>query len=325
MIFLNDQKIGMQLSVRLLTLLLCLPMHFYNHATTYEELSQIEVVCEKSSRQCLLSLESALISTATKSRPWYRLKLLQLEALFTLQQFDKLTNEIDPLLTYDALPVSFSVYVYLYHAKLSYGRGEVTTAKVYLNKAVNLLTEINEKSPKPMRLIEIANLQISMRDFELANTTLLKLELKFKNRYHPIFKRELYANLGHVAYFRDNKELHLEYREKSLNWALKTNNNQQIGIAHNNFAWAYQDIGNYKFAEQHYSQAVKYAEMEQDEINGSISQLRLIEVVLLQEKFDKALTLFNLLPTRAAGNNDSERHNELYRKLKLRLKDNQKN
>jgi len=308
-------------SARLITLCICLLIHSNNNATTYEELAIIETVCQKSSHQCLLSLDSALTTSPLKSRQWYRLKLLQLEAFFTLQQFDKLNSEIDILLTYDVLPISFSVYVYLYHAKLNYGESDITTAKEYLDKAVNLLTEINDKYPKPMRLIEIANLQISMKDFERAKQTLVQLELKFSARYHPIFKRELYANLGHVAYFQDDHSQHLQYRRQSLKWALEANNNQQVGVAYNNLAWAFQKIGSYEDAEKNYSQAIKFAQMEQDDINGSISQLRLTEVFLLQGKIEKALKIFNQLPSSSAGNYDSERHNELYRKLKLNLKE----
>ncbi len=321
MIFFKYRSKQIILLTKLITLGLCLLVHSNNNATTYEELAKIETVCQKSSRQCLLSLENTLTSSTAKTRKWYRLKLMQLDAFFTLQQFDKLSSEIDILLTYDELPISFSMYVYLYHAKLNYGAHEITTAKEYLNKAVNLLTEINEKYPKPMRLIEIANLQISMRDFEQAKQTLLQLELKFSTRYHPIFKRELYANLGHVAYFQSNDSLHLKYRKNSLTWALKAENNQQVGIAYNNLAWAFQKIESYENAEHNYNQAIKFAQMEQDDINGSISLLRLVEVLLLQEKVDKASKSFNLLATRTAGNFDSERHNELYRKLKLSLKE----
>lgn len=305
---------------KLLTLCLGLLISCNNHATTYEEFAKIESVCQKSSGQCLFSLENALADSTSRSRQWYRLKLLQLDALFILQQFKKLSEEIDALLTYDELPINFSVYVYIYHAKLNYGKGQISTAKKYLSKAVNLLTSINDKYPKPMRLIEIANLQISMKDFEQAKSTLLQLELKFQDRYHPLFKRELYANLGHVALFQGDEALHVKYRERSLKWALKANNNQQVGIAYHNLAWAFQKAENYKYAEQHYSQAIKFSRIEQDDINGSISQLRLIEVILLQGKVDKALKFFNQLPTRPADNGYSKQYNKLYLKIKLRLK-----
>jgi len=53
-----------------------------------------------------------------------------------------------------------------------------------------------------MRLIEIANIQAAMKEHTLAKNTLLQLERKFEGKYHPIFKRELYANLGHIAVFQ---------------------------------------------------------------------------------------------------------------------------
>jgi len=320
MIFFKYQNKQISFPKKLLTLCLSLLVHLNNNATTYEELAKIETICQQSSRQCLLSLDSALTSSTIKSRQWSRLKLLQLDALFTLQQFKELADEVDILLTYDGLPINFSVYVYLYHAKLSYGEKKLTTAREFLNKAVNLLTEINDKYPKPMRLIEIANLQVSMRDYEQANKTLLQLAQKFKDRYHPIFKRELYANLGHVAYFQEDIALHLQYRKESLKWALRANNNQQVGIAYNNLAWAFQKAENYEYAEKNYALAIKIAQMEQDYINGSISQIRLVEVVLLQNDIEKALKLFKQLPLRPNNKNPSEHYNKLYQKLKLKLK-----
>jgi len=60
--------------------------------------------------------------------------------------------------------------------------------------------------------------------------------------------------------------------------------------------------------------------MEQDYINGSISQIRLVEVVLLQNDIEKALKLFKQLPLRPNNKNPSEHYNKLYQKLKLKLK-----
>lgn len=321
MIFYKSQFKQLSFPTKLLTLCIGLLYLGDNNATSYDELAKIESACQRSSSQCLLLLNDALTSSTTKSRQWYRLKLLQLDAFFTLQQLEELSSELETLLTYDTLPVNFSIYVYIYHAKLLYGTKDISAAKEFLTKAVSLLTQLNDKYPKPMRLIEIANLQTSLKDYEQAKETLLQLELKFESRYHPVFKRELYANLGHVAYRQDDKVMHLKYREKSLNWALKANNNQQVGIAHNNFAWAYQQAGSYKEAEQHYNQAIEFAQKEQDDVNGSISQLRLVDVVLLQGDIDRATLLFKQLPVKSAGYYDSKRHSELYQNLKLKLKE----
>jgi len=316
MIFLQSQGKVAFFPTKLLIFSLCVFISNHCTATTYDELADIGRVCKSSPDRCLLSLDDALSSSPPNSRQWYHLKQLQLDAFFTLQQFKKLSDEIDTLLTKDSLPINFSVYVYLYHAKLSFGENQLLQAHEYLDKAVNLLTQINDKYPKPMRLIEIANLQVSLKDYGLAKDTLMQLELKFENRYHPTFKRELYANLGHVAYFQEDKILHIKYRKQSLKWALRANNNQQVGIAHNNLAWAYQQTRDYKLAEKNYTKAVKFAQREKDFINGSISQLRLVEVVLLQGKEDKALTLFNELSAGAADNYTSVQHKELYHKLK---------
>ena len=247
------------LPTKLLTLGLTLFTYGSSNATTYDELAKIDSVCLSSASQCLLLLDDALISSPTYSRQWYRLKLHQLDAFFTLQQLNNLSAEIDALLTNTTLPINFSVYVYIYYAKLSYLKEDIKPAKEYLNRAVNLLTKINDKYPKSLRLIEIANLQTSIKDYEQAKKTLLQLELQFKGKYHPIFKRELYANLAHIANFQEDNLLQIKYRKKSLKWALRANNNQQVGIAYYNFAWAYQKVGDYKKSEKYYTQAIKFA------------------------------------------------------------------
>lgn len=302
-----------------LTLCLYFLTPSYSNATTYDELAKIKLICESSSNQCLLVLDDALTSSTSKSRQWYRLKILQLDALFTLQHLEKLSLEIELLRSDNTLPMNLSVYVYIYHAKLNYGNKDIKPTRDYLDKAVNLLTLINDKYPDPIKLIEIANLQISLKEYEQAKATLLQLEQKFEDRYHPLFKRELYANLGHIAYFQDDKLLHIKYREKSLKWAKAVKNKQQVGVAYNNVALAYKKAREYKKAEKNYISAISIAESEQDMMNGSISKLKLIEVIFLQGNIEKALTLFNQLPRNTEGNHRSAQYDKLYKGLILTL------
>lgn len=114
----------------------------------------------------MLVLDDALVSSTSKSRQWYRLKILQLDALFTLQHLEKLSLEIELLRSDNSLSMNLSVYVYIYYAKLSYRNKDIKPARDYLDKAVSLLTLINDKYPDPIRLIEIANLQISLKEYE---------------------------------------------------------------------------------------------------------------------------------------------------------------
>jgi tetratricopeptide (TPR) repeat protein len=308
------------LPTKLLTLCLSLFTYCQSHATTYDELAKIDNVCLSSASQCLLLLDDALVTSPAKSRQWYRLKLLQLDAFFTLQQLKNLSTEIDTLLIDTSLPINFSVYVYIYYAKLNHAKDNIEPAKKYLDKAVLLLKELNNKYPKPMRLIEIANLQTAMKDYDQAKLTLLQLELKFKGKYHPIFKRELYANLGHVANFQQDIALHVKYRKKSLKWALRANNIQQVGIAYYNLARAYQKAEYYEHAEDYYLQAINSAQLTQDDISSDLSQLRLIEVVILQGEIEQALILFNKLPESAVSHGALKHHNVLYQQLKTSLK-----
>jgi tetratricopeptide (TPR) repeat protein len=288
-------------------------------STTYNELAKIDQTCIDSSSQCLLEVETALLTSLNESRQWYRLKLLKLDALFNLQKVDQLSTEINALLTLKTRPINFSVYVYIYHAKILNSIKDNTLAKKYIEKAINLLKQINDKYPDPMRLIEIANIQLSMKEYTLAKSTLLQLEQKFEGKYHPIFKRELYANLGHIAVFQKDHALHVTYREKSLKWALSVNNNQQIGIAYYNLARAYSSANRYELAQESYENSITYATIEKDTIIAYTSQLRLVELFLLQGESDKAFKLFNQLPALSVDNKLSVYFKALHHELKLKL------
>jgi len=202
MIFFRFNSRQIFFPARLFALCLYLFTCGYCNSTTYNELAKIDQTCISSSSQCLLNVETALLTSMNESRQWYRLKLFQLDALFNLQKFDQLSAEINTLLTLKTRPINFSVYVYIYHAKILNSKKETSLAKIYIEKAINLLEKINDKYPDPMRLIEIANIQAAMKEHTLAKNTLLQLERKFEGKYHPIFKRELYANLGHIAVFQ---------------------------------------------------------------------------------------------------------------------------
>ncbi|MCW8833053.1 MAG: hypothetical protein OQK09_11315 [Colwellia sp.] len=289
-----------------------------------EEINKIETICQQSTPQCLALLEVGLNDSQEYSRQWYRFKQLRLVALFELQRLELLQQEINQWLVAigepnNDIPPSFAVYIYIYHAKLLVGIADDKEVNLYLNKAVNLLSDINSKLPSPLRLIEIANLQISMHEFEKAKLTLLSLESKFKERHNPIFKQELYANLGHIAWQQDDKNLHIEYRQKSLKWALEAPNTQQKSVAHINLAFAYQKAELFKDAEINYRASLKFAELIDDDRTCESARLRLLEVVYLQDKIEQAKSLFNNFP-RDFESQITTKHNQvLYQELKAKL------
>jgi hypothetical protein len=210
--------------------LFCLPSKA--NALSKDELSKIEETCLQSSPECLAYLEVGLNTSPPHSRQWFRFKQLRLFNLFDLNKWTLLQQEVNYWLLAENMPTNFAVYVYIYHAKLKLGEQSTAEYTHYLTKATNLLNEINTKSFSPLRLIEIANLQIALQNYAQAKETLLQLDKKFSKRDYPLFKQELYANLGHIALKEEAHDEHIHYRQESLKWTLKTPNQQQIEIAY---------------------------------------------------------------------------------------------
>jgi len=293
----------------------------YADSLSKDELTKIEEACLQSSPECLAYLEVGLNTSEPQSRQWFRFKQLRLFNLFDLQKWSLLRQEVDYWLLADNLPPNFAVYVYIYHAKLSINDQSSGEHTRYLTKATNLLSEINAKSFSPLRLIEIANLQIALKNYAQAKQTLLQLDKKFSKRDYPIFKQELYANLGHIAIKEKRHDEHIQYRKKSLAWTLKTPNKQQIAVAYTNLAWAYQAVGQFKKAEENYKISINYSQSAQDDNTAIRSQMRLTQVLYLQGMKAQAKELFSYLSTNFYSKLTSEGNQALYQELKTQLAD----
>ncbi len=291
----------------------------YADSLNNDELKNIEATCQQSSPQCLAYLEIGLNGSQPHSRQWFRFKQLRLFNLFDLQKLPQLKQEVNYWLFADNMPPNFAVYVYIYHAKLSSADGLSNESTTYLNKATNLLNDINIKSFSPLRLIEIANLQISLKSYSQAKQTLLQLEEKFSQRDYPNFKKELYANLGHISWHQKDHKQHVFYRIKSLEWSLKTPNKQQIAVAYNNLAFAYKNDKQYNKAEISYLQSIKYAKLALDDRTLESTSLNLIKVLLLQKKLTQARDTFEKLSESFVEDIQLKRNKKLYEKLKVQL------
>ena len=284
-----------------------------------EELADIESTCLISSPACLVHLEEGLNSSEPRSRQWFRFKQLRLINLFDLQKWELLKKEVNVWLLDEKMPPNFAVYVYIYHAKLHANDKSTQEFSFYLTKATNLLSEINSKSFSPLRLIEIANLQISHRKYAQAKETLLQLEIQFSQRDYPIFKQELYANLGHIALVEKKYNEHVQYRLKSLTSTLKTDNAQQISIAYTNLAYAFQLVKDYKKSKENYELSIKYSEKSLDDNTTIRSKMRLVQVLLLLNEKVEAEKIFTKLSTTFTYQVTSKSNLPLYQELKTAL------
>ena len=235
------------ISSALIDLVLASALIFFSNNSQATE-PNIHKACETNPRQCLLDISLKLNEVPYQRRVWFQYKLYQLDALFELLRLEALYEEVIPWVNADDIPLKFKISVEIYYAKLLRGNNDLKKSEVYLERAINTLQEVNEVSPDPMLEVQIANTLNSLERYQQGYDLLKPLEDKYRDRYMPEFKHELYENLGHFAYRLGDFEQHLQYRLKAQNWAKEYSNQVQIAISTYNIARAYQMLSKYEEA-----------------------------------------------------------------------------
>jgi tetratricopeptide (TPR) repeat protein len=268
------------LRTTILLLVLCLPV-----TKVYAIKSEsIDKLCQRSPAECLEQVDFELKSVQQKSRLWLRLMQFKLTSLFILQHSDELYKETKHLINDEDLPIPFQVTLYMYYAKSLLGRGELKEGKRYIHKAKAQLAIMNGAYPSPIKLIEIANLQMFIGELPEAYASLNALKDKYQHSNNPHFMMELYGHLGHVAKKLGYDDEALEHWNTAAPWSYKYGNEQQIAVVHFNLARVQQEAQQYSLAEKNYASAIKHAEIAIDLVKAAHAQLYLAEVKLIKEK-----------------------------------------
>jgi tetratricopeptide (TPR) repeat protein len=275
----------------ILLLVLCLPVT-KSYAIKGYSLGEI---CQTSPSQCLEKVNAELKFAKKKSRVWFSLMQFKLSSLFMLQHSDELYRETKRWIHEDDLPVPFQVTLYMYYAKSILAHGDIEQGKQYIYKAKQQLALMHEVYPSPIKLIEIANLQMFIGELPEAYASLNALKDKYKNSQNPHFMMELFGHLGHVARQLGYYEQALEHWHTAVPWSHKYGNEQQIATIYFNLAGAQQDLQQYLLAEKSYVAAIKHAKIALDMVKATHAQLHLAEVKLLLGEKDKAKALLLLV------------------------------
>ena len=277
------------------------------NAQADEHKNDIHVLCEQSPAQCLENIDLYLAKEAHRSRIWFQYKLYQLDALFELMRHEVLYDEVSHWVTEDNIPLKFKISAHIYYAKLLQGNNANEQAFAYLEKAISTLRDVNDVSPDPMLLVQIANALNSLGRYQQGYDLLIPLVAKYQNRYMPKFKHELNENLGHFAYRLGDLQGHLQYRLQALEWASKLANKVQVAISTYNVARAYQMLTDYDQAFEYFLIAENMAAMGERDQNmiwfrraemylaqGNVEQAKqAFERVNRQSDFDIYIQLFN--------------------------------
>jgi tetratricopeptide (TPR) repeat protein len=277
--------------IPILLLVLYLPIAKSNEIKS----ESIGNVCQISPADCLEKVNVELKSVKEKSRLWFSLMQFKLTSLFTLQHTDELYEETKRWIHDEDLPVPFQVTLYMYYAKSCIYYGDKDEGKRYIYKAKEQLAMMNGAYPSPIKLIEIANLQMYIGEFSEAYASLNTLKIKYKNSQNPHFMMELHAHLGHLARNLGYFDEALVHWNTTVPWSYKYGNEQQIATVLFNLAQAQNHKKQYALAEENYLKTIIHAEKAKDVIKASHARLYLAKIKLSSGDKNQAKSLFLMI------------------------------
>ena len=246
--------------------------------------SNIHKICETSLSRCLDQIDAQLNSVPKQSRVWFQYKLYQYNALFQLVKLEQLKQEIDPWIDVEDIPLKFKINVYFYHAKLLVNDGKAELTRQYLNQTIDLLTSISQLYTDPMMTIQIANSLNYLGENQQGYDMLKALDKKFFDRNDPLFKLELYENLGHFSWRLGYFDEHIELRLKALDAAKKSLNKQDYAVAIYNVGRAYQMVDAYEDAFEYFKKSRKWFLAEKDSYGAELALMRQAQLAMKQQK-----------------------------------------
>ncbi|QOL24496.1 tetratricopeptide repeat protein [Thalassotalea sp. LPB0316] len=275
----------------------------------------IQEVCISSQLKCLTEIDQRQPLTRPQSFEWYQMEMLRQQSLFELERFDELIAVLAPWQNYDNLPHSFALSVAIHKAKMQLMLGDKVSAHNELNYAVNVLSEITNFNGNPMLIVMMANALLVMDEYDKGYQTLVALEAKYQRSPDPLLKREMYANLGHLASRLKKHEESIAYRKLSLEGAEGVGNTQQVGVAHFNLAAAYAETEQYFEAITHYQHAIDSARQSFDQQMGTKAKIRLIECYLAIGNYANAKEVIATINLYNIAKYDEQRYQALLEQL----------
>lgn len=276
----------------------------------------IESVCSTSPIDCLTRIDSELSNENQSQLVKYDLLQYRFVALFNLQRNKSLLQETSKWLSHDNLPISFKITVYIYHAKSLRSFGESKKTKIYAEKAIALLKQMNEIFPSPMRLVELANLTMQYGEVQQAYSMLSKLTVKFKDSKNALFKTELHGNLGHAAAKLQKYQEAKQHWQKALYWGDIVGNKQQQGVIRYNLADIYQQLAQLNTATLYFEKALLFSQQAQDTKKGLLIRFRLSQLYVKQKMNCQAYQLINSIEKSALPLSKQQAYDTLIKNLK---------
>ena len=281
------------------------------------QLSSIANTCLVSPYACLENVDEILLSISPKSRIYFELLQYKFEALFNLQRLDELYNETKIWLNKPDLPLPFRITNAIYFAKSSFNKGDGSEARKSYQLAKSLLAEMNDAYPSPLRLVQFANLQMQLKEYQAAYTLLSGLAAKYKNSPDTRFMMELHGNLGHCANQMGNYQQALIHWQDTLIWSEKFGNQQQLAVVLFNLADVYFTLEKYQEAEEINSRSIEIATIAKDVVKKNHAMLHLAQTYIKLAKYCQAKRWFAMVNEDKLPINEQQSYQEIKAQVKI--------
>lgn len=285
-------------------------------ANASEHFSDHESYClNYKAENCYALLQSRLKEVSLHSKQWYKIKSYQLDYYYDKREFKALEQVLTPLVDLPKAPDVFKVQVYFYYAKVLGYFGKKQQAKHYADLAITKLEKIYHVFEDPMRMLELANLQHVFGEGEKAYQILLLAGNRFAKRADPIFHFELNSNKGHIFYSARDFKKAARFYQLALDWVTLTEHPSKISVALGNLARAYQNLGEYQLAKEHFLAIAPHFNPDPNDIHKAIYILRTAEVCWQLRNFEDALHYLKKVNHKVLG----EDHSTLFMHLSHQL------
>ncbi len=272
-------------------------VHGADNKTISKQVSEVSAICLTSPFDCLTNVDEVLQALPPNSRMYFEVLQYKFEALLNLQKMDILYQESKQWLNKPNLPFLFQISNAIYFAKAALRMGDKAASVDSYLFAKSLLGQMNKEYPSPIRMVQFANLQMQLDEFQQAYELMLTLKKKYQNSPDSYFMLELHGNLGHAANNLGYTEAALIYWQEAVKWAKIYANKQQIAVTLFNLADIHEQLKQYPQAVEHFKQARAVALNAGDEVKANQANYHLVRVLIKQEKFCQANSLYTEVNT----------------------------
>jgi tetratricopeptide (TPR) repeat protein len=260
-------------------------------SSLFAQSNTISSACDMPSKYCLTWVTGELGNIKPNSMQWYSLKLMQLDSLMTIKELTLLKQQLSKFNDNLNLPPMFSTHLNIYKAKLYLIDGNEEQAKTLLTRSLENLQQLNQSFYSPMRIINIANLMHSLKQYDQSLALLERVEREFQKSRDLYLKLELYGNLGHVHKYLNNYDKAIIYYGKSLKFAMELGVEQQIAVLHEHVGQMYKATDQTELAELSFINALAHAKKDARDSTINHAKIILAFFYIQQMELDKAKIL----------------------------------